>query len=240
MSLDQIAVVLIAIAVGVSGQLAYLFVVDHEMVRASRGRIKELQSEMKQVKPGEPRYKEIFNEMMAENSKVMKQTAMKPMFVTFVPFIIVFLMMSAYFSYVPIAIGAPIHTVVSGNFNGTVYSANNCISLNKTYNLSFSQSNLPQSFDSVLNSRTCTLFSTQGSKTYNVSLAGLLNDNHPKSYLLGHAKVAFYPKTLIIATLPFSLPFIGKDMTWFWAYFIVSLITSLVFGRILRHYKLIA
>ena len=239
MSFDQIAVILIAIAVGVSGQLAYLFVVDHELVRASRGRIKELQGELKQVKPGEPRYKELFAEVMAENSKVMKQT-MKPTFVTFVPFIIVFFLMSAYFSYVPVAIGVPIHTVVSGNFSGTVYSTDNCVSLNKTSSISFSSSSPPKSFDSVLNSRICTLFSTQGAKTYNVSLASLSNDNQPKSYTLGGAKVTFYPKPLVILTLPFSLPIIGKDMTWFWAYLLASLITSLSFGKILRHYKLIA
>ena len=35
MNIDVIAVILISIAVGASGQIAYLFIVDHEMVRAS-------------------------------------------------------------------------------------------------------------------------------------------------------------------------------------------------------------
>ena len=43
MNLETIAVILISIAVGASGQIAYLFIVDHEMVRTSKAKLKELQ-----------------------------------------------------------------------------------------------------------------------------------------------------------------------------------------------------
>ena len=152
-SIDGLIVILIAIGVGISGQIAYLIIVDQEVVRASKGKIKELQKELKLVKPGEPRFKELYSQIMSENGRVMKQS-MKPTFVTFVPFIIVFLVMSSFFSYVPIAQGTSIQSILSGPVNGTLSFTNNCLTLNDSSNLTLVSTNLPQDFPAVLHSST--------------------------------------------------------------------------------------
>ena len=104
MSLAALYVILIALGVGLAGQIAYLFIVDHEIVRNSKTRTKEIQAQIKelrkqvqanQIKADDPKFKELQTEMLKESGKMMKQTT-KPTFVTLVPFLIVFFIMSAY------------------------------------------------------------------------------------------------------------------------------------------------
>ncbi len=238
-SLDGLFIILIAIGVGISGQLAYLFIVDQEIVRASKGKIKELQAELKLVKPGEPRFKEIYSQMMSENGKIMKQS-LKPTFVTFVPFIIVFLLMSAFFSYVPVAQGAPIQSVLSGQINGTLSFTNNCMTLNNSSNLTLVSTKLPQTFPAVFNSATCTAIVSQNGKTYNASLSSMIGSTSEKTYTAGNLTLTLEPNALVVVNLPFSIPLIGNELTWFWTYLIITLITGITLNRILIHYKLVA
>ena len=239
MNIDVIAVILISIAVGASGQIAYLFIVDHEMVRTSKARIKELQQKMKGMKPDHPEFKPTYSELMAENSKIMKQS-MKPTFITFVPFLIVFLLMSSYFSYVPVAIGSPIAATFSGNINGTLFSANNCITFNGHNNVSiFSNDTSLKMTANITKSGTCILFLSTNGKVYNNSFS-LVGKSKVQTINLNSSKVEFIPDTFIITKLPFSLPLIGNELNWYWAYLIITFITSITLNRILIHFKLIA
>ena len=239
MNIDVIAVILISIAVGASGQIAYLFIVDHEMVRASKTRIKELQSKMKGMKPDHPEFKPTYSELMAENSKIMKQS-MKPTFITFVPFLVIFLLMSSYFSYAPVTLGSPITAVFSGNINGTLFSANNCITFNGHNNVSiFSNDTSLKMTANVTKTGRCTLFLLTNGKVYNNSLS-LVGESKVQTINLNSSKVEFTPNTFIITKLPFSLPLIGNELNWYWAYLIITFITSITLNRILAHFKLIA
>ena len=65
MNIEIIAIILISIAVGASGQIAYLFIVDHEMVRNSKVKIKELQQKMKGMKPDHPEFKPTYSQLMS-------------------------------------------------------------------------------------------------------------------------------------------------------------------------------
>ncbi len=239
MDINVIAVILISIAVGASGQLVYLFMVDHETIRASKVKMKELQQKIKGMKPDHPEFKPTYSQIMAENSKVMKQS-MKPTFITFVPFLIIFLLMSSYFSYAPVAIGSPISATFSGNINGTLFSANNCITFNGHNNISiFSNDTSISMKANATKSGTCILFlSTQG-KVYNSSFS-LVGNSKVQTVSLNSSKVEFTPNTFIVANLPFSLPLIGSQLNWYWAYLIITFITSITLNRVLAHFKLIA
>lgn len=239
MSIDGIIVILIAIGVGVAGQLAYLFVVDQEIVRSGKVKMKELQKQLREVKRDDPKFKEIYSQLMSENTKVLKQS-MKPTFVTFVPFIIIFLVMSAFFSYVPISTGSPIQMVLSGSVNGSLTFQNNCMTINHSSNLTIVSSKLPDQFSATINSGQCTAFLSQSGTVSNTTFGGLIGATGSKTYKLGNASLAFSPNALIVASLPFSLPFIGSQINWFWAYLFFSLISSLTLNRVLIHYKLIA
>ncbi|MCL4396897.1 EMC3/TMCO1 family protein [Candidatus Parvarchaeota archaeon] len=239
MNIDIIAVILISIAVGASGQIAYLFIVDHEMIRTSKAKIKELQKKMKGMKPDHPEFKPTYSELMAENSKIMKQS-MKPTFITFVPFLIVFLLMSSYFSYVPVVLGSPITATFSGNINGTLFSANNCITFNGHNNVSiFSNDTSLKMTANVTKGGTCTLLLATSGKVYNNSFS-LVGKSKVQTIALNSSKVEFVPDTFIVTKLPFSLPLIGDELNWYWAYLIITFATSITLNRILIHFKLIA
>ena len=239
MNIGVIAVILISIAVGASGQIAYLLIVDHEMVRTSKAKIKELQVKMKGMKPDHPEFKPTYSELMAENSKIMKQS-MKPTFITFVPFLIIFLLMSSYFSYAPVAIGSPITAVFSGNINGTLFSANNCVTFNGHNNVSiFSNDTALKMTANVTKTGPCTLFLLTSGKVYNKSFS-LVGKSKVQTIALNSSKIEFTPNTFIITKLPFSLPLIGNELNWYWAYLIITFITSITLNRILVHFKLIA
>ncbi len=239
MNIDIIAVILISIAVGASGQIAYLFIVDHEMIRNSKLKIKELQQKMKGMKPDHPEFKPTYSELMSENSKIMKQS-MKPTFITFVPFLVVFLLMSSYFSYAPVMLGTPITATFSGNINGTLFSANNCVTFNGHSNVSIFSNDTSLSMKAnATKSGTCTLFlSTQG-KVYNNSFS-LVGNSKVQTIPLNSSKVEFIPNTFIVAKLPFSLPLIGDQLNWYWAYLIITFVTSITLNRVLSHFKMIA
>lgn len=248
MSLAALYVILIALGVGLAGQIAYLFIVDHEVVRNSKTRTKEIQAQIKelrkqvqanQIKADDPKFKELQTEMLKESGKMMKQTT-KPTFVTLVPFLIVFFIMSAYFSYVPIGIGTAIPLVLSGQVNGSITSASNCLKINDSYNVTIISKKLPETFPSVLNSTACTVFLYQNKTLYNTSITGLIGSEGQKTYSLGSLNMQFSPNPLILATLPFSIPLIGNQLNWFWVYLIISFITSMSINRVFMRLKWIA
>ena len=239
MSIEGLLVILIAIAVGVSRQLAYLFIVDHEMVRVSKGKIKEFQQQLKALKPGDENFKLLYSQLMSENSQIRKQT-MKPTFVTFVPFIIIFLIMSSFFSYIPMSVGSVIQTTISGPVNGTLIFSNGCITINNSSDITLASKNLPLQMAATVNSGVCTMFLVQNGSKSNMSLSGLIGSTQTKTYNVNGVSLSFNPNPLIIANLPFSIPLIGNQINWFWAYLIFSLISSLTLNRVLLHYKLIA
>ncbi len=239
MDIQIIVIILISIAVGASGQIAYLFIVDHEMVRTSKARIKELQQKMKGMKPDHPEFKPTYSQLMSENSKIMKQS-MKPTFITFVPFLIVFLLMSSYFSYVPVVMGSPISATFSGKINGSLFSVDNCMTFNGHSNISiFSNDTALKLNVNATKPGNCTIAMLSNGKEYN-STFSLVGTSHTHTVTLNSTKIEFVPNTLIVANLPFSLPLIGNKLNWYWAYLLITFITSIGLNKVLIHYKKIA
>ena len=91
----------------------------------------------------------------------------------------------------------------------------------------------------VTKSGTCTLFISTSGNTYNKSFS-LIGKSKVQTINLNSSKVEFTPNTFIITKLPFSLPLIGNELNWYWAYLIITFITSITLNRILVHFKLIA
>ncbi len=83
---SALIVIIVSIIVGVAGQLSYLFIVDQEKLKLSKGKIRELQQKLKGLKYDDPNFKQLYNELMQENSKIMRES-MKPTFITFIPFL---------------------------------------------------------------------------------------------------------------------------------------------------------
>ena len=237
MLLEAWVVIIMGIVVGVAGQLSYLFLVDQNLIKDLKIKMKELQVQLKGKSRTDPDYMELQNQLLRHNATMMKHT-MKPTYVTFVPFLIIFLLLEFYVSTVPVAIGQSLPLSISGTFNGSISSLSNCIKLNGGYNATM-RIVKSESFSSVVSSSDCNVMLSTSNRTYNVSLTGLIGSRSSKVYTLGPAKLSFTPDTLVITSLPFSIPFIGNQLNWFWTYFILSLVSSLVLRQILVHYKLI-
>ncbi|MCL4406955.1 MAG: EMC3/TMCO1 family protein [Candidatus Parvarchaeota archaeon] len=240
MGYETLIIIVVSILVGISGQLAYLFVVDHEMMRTSKGRIKELQQQMKLIKPNDPNFKPLYKEIMAENSKLMKEQ-FKPTFITFIPFLVVFFIMSYLFNYAPVAVGVPVQMSISGHVNGTLSSAASCVSFNKSSSISLfsndSSINTPVSFSG---SGPCQLILSQNKVNYNTTLSGIIGATSIKSFKIDNVSLKVTPNIYIVTGMPFSIPLIGNKLNWFWTYFIVTFISSIALNRVFAHYKLIA
>ncbi|MDP8012745.1 MAG: EMC3/TMCO1 family protein [Nanoarchaeota archaeon] len=228
-------VVILGVIVGVSGQIAYLLIVDHEKVRASKSRIKELQTKIKATQPTDPSFKSLQTELLSENAKIMKQT-MKPTYVTFIPFLIIFVLVEMYLSAVPITIGVPISAQIIGNFTGNITST--CLMIGGGLTRPVSVVN-GMTFNATVLKDNCTLFLISNHVKSNVSLSGLVGSVQKKVFSVDGVKLAFTPNDLIVAS--FYLPPFGMIyINWFWAYLIFSLISGLGLNRVFIHYKLVA
>ncbi len=241
MNLSDIIIILVSIAVGVSGQLAYLLVVDHELVRGSKQKIKDLQAKLKGVAPGTIEYKTHMAEIMAENSRMFKQT-MRPTFITFVPFLIVFIVMSSFFSYTPITAGTQFSSTLSGSVNATLFAQNSCMQFNGSNNMSvFSNQSSIQVNSVAGSSKTCIVqvAFANGTNT-KINVTPLVGLNKPATFSSSGFAIKVVPDTLVVTTLPFSIPIIGNKLTWFWTYILLSFVCSITLNRLLVHYKLVA
>lgn len=236
----SLLLIVISICVGAAGQIAYLVIVDHELVRTSKGKIKEIQQKAKQFKPESPEYKALLKEMFAENSKMMKQT-FKPTIITFVPFLIVFLLISHFFSFAPIQQGVPVQMSLSGVINGTLSSVSNCLVFSNSSSVSLLSNKTSISLPVMVNSGTCTmLLAVSNGTRYNSTLSGLIGATSQQTYGLGGLSAQFSPNPLIIANLPFNIPLVGNQLNWFWTYLILSFVVSITLNRVFIHYKLIS
>jgi len=237
---SALIVIIVSIIVGVAGQLSYLFIVDQEKLKLSKGKIRELQQKLKGLKYDDPNFKQLYNELMQENSKIMRES-MKPTFITFIPFLIVFFLMSSYFNYVPIQYGVPISLSVNGLTNGTLYSANGCLLINNSSNVTITGNLKSSLYSAKIMKPDCTvLFTSYNKTTYNASISSLIGSKSIEKFNINGGYLTFTPNELIVFSLPFSLPFIGNSINWFWAYIIFSFLSSIILNRILAHYKLIA
>ncbi len=229
-------VIILGVLVGLMGQIAYLIIVDHEKVRSSKSNIKDLQNKIKSTPQNDPKFKELQAQLIRENANIMRQT-MKPTYATFIPFLIIFILVEMYLSYVPITIGVPFNSQVSGNFSGVINSS--CFIVNNKLYQNISIKN-GMTFNTELLNNNCIVSFVSSGKVSNLNLSGVVGSSQPKDFKVDNISLTLIPNPVVIATMPFNIPIIGNQLNWFWTYLLVSLITGLIVNRILLHFKLIA
>lgn len=236
MILQEWLIIILGLLVGVGGQIAYLLIVDHEKVRESKRIMKDLQIKLKSTPVNDPQFRELQNQLLMENAKVMRQT-MKPTYITFVPFLILFILAEFYLSTVPIAIGMPVNAQFVGNFSGNITSS--CFMINHNLSQSLAIKN-GMSFNATILSDNCTIHFVQAGKISNLTLSGVIGSIQQKKFTVDNLSLQINPNPLVIVTLPFSIPILGNQLNWFWTYILISLVSGLIMNRILIHFKLIA
>ena len=84
-----VSLIIISVFVTLISTLVQKYLTDQKHMKAMRARQKELQKELKDCKDDGTKMKEIQVEMMKITGTMMK-SSFKPMFITFIPFILLF------------------------------------------------------------------------------------------------------------------------------------------------------
>lgn len=206
-----------AIVLSFLTQIINKLMINEKLVDESRDKMNRLQKELKGLDIQSKEFREKQDTILDINMMIMKQQ-FKPMFATFLPYIIVFYFLAAMFAYQPIAIGSQVHF----NVNGNCVIESQCLNLNKTISGK-------EAFYATVNSSDCQI-SVNG-KESNLSLIGLKTET--KLNIDNVALIITPPKQALI-NLPFNFPLIGNELGWLGTFVIASFVSSMVLTKALK------
>ncbi|HDQ59659.1 MAG TPA: DUF106 domain-containing protein [Candidatus Woesearchaeota archaeon] len=205
----------IAIGLSLMTQIVTKLLVNEKMVDGSREEMKSIQKNLKGKDPKSKEFSELQERMLDLNFKLMKQQ-LKPMFVTFIPYILVFYFVGNMFAFVPFAQGSFIEVSISGRGDVSIP----CIGLNDTIKGYKETVELEElECTAVMNGR---------------ELSIDLNGSEPFSTEVNSLKLKMNPPKKVFISLPFSLPLVGSEIGWLGTFIMISLPTSLILQRILK------
>lgn len=99
-----VAIIVIALVVSLITTFAHKYMTNQVVVKNSRAEMKKLQKKMKQHKDNPSKMMEIQSKLLTHNKDVMKES-FKPMFITFIPVIIIFGWLNLHLLYEPLMAG---------------------------------------------------------------------------------------------------------------------------------------
>ena len=215
---DIIFIILVAFGVSALTQLINKLLVNEKYVDEARERMKQLQKQMKEVKDIKSKeFTQAQDQMMDINFNIMKQQ-MKPMLLTFLPYLIVFWVMSATFAYLPFEVGSNATVKINGNAPVSI----DCLGFDQTVAGHFEGAYAVSSTECSMN---------VGTTLVNLSLAG---KKEIVTQEVAGLKVEIVPPERQFIPLPVNLPFIGDSLGWFGAFIISSLLSSVILGKALK------
>ncbi len=191
--------------------------INEKLVDETREKIKNMQKELKGLDPKSKEFQEKQEKILDLNTVIMKQQ-FKPMFITFLPYIIVFYLIGNMFAFSPIDVGSNILLEVKGD-NVTVVS--DCLGLNETVHGK-------GSFEATVGSNNCTIF-INGNKIDNI-----IGKKDIFEMDIENTHIKITPPKEVFINLPFSLPFFGNKIGWLGTFIIFSFATSLIVNRALK------
>jgi len=92
-----ISIALISLGVVLASQFAHMKLTNREMMTEMKNEIKKLRKKLKELSPKDKEFIEIQNKMINLNMKMMKES-LKPTMVTFLPFLLIFWLLSSIYS----------------------------------------------------------------------------------------------------------------------------------------------
>ena len=196
-------------------QIINKLLINEKMVDEGRAEISKLQKKLKGMDMKSKEFNKTQERMLDLNFKMMKQQ-FKPMFVTFIPYIIVFYFIGNMFSYTPFMVGSEVELIADGEGEMIVP----CL------NVSEQIDGYKEKVELAEKSCNATLNGKQVSLT--------LNGTKPVTEEANGIELTVNPPEKTFIHLPFSLPFIGDDIGWLGTFILTSLVTSLVLQKALK------
>jgi uncharacterized membrane protein (DUF106 family) len=221
------AILIISLFLSLISLLLTKYLTNQKMMKEHRIEMKVLQKEMKEFTKGGEQKKAMAlqKDMMEKNMLIMKES-FKPMFITIIPFLLIFGWLYANFSYLPLEANEPFDIDVilaEPGFNVTLIA-------------------LPELNISgpVVDEKTSTFSASGPEGEYTLQFTA--NKITVEQDLLIGEKYA--KPDAVYSTKPFKKSLIGNeqlhvnilgfDLSWFWAYFLFSMIFSLSLRKVLK------
>jgi len=205
----------IALGLSLFTQIVTKFLVNEKMVDEGRAEISELQKSIKGMDPKSKEFNQKQERMLDLNFKIMKQQ-FKPMFVTFIPYILVFYFIGNMFAFTPFMPGEPVEVSIKGQGDVVIP----CIGLNDSI----------KGFNGVVELQELECTAEMNGRETNIEL----NGTAPYENEVNSLKLKINPPKKIFISLPFNLPLIGSQFGWLGTFILISLPTSLILQKALK------
>jgi len=207
----------VSVCLALMTQVINKLLINEKFTDESRKKMSEIQKELKTLSPQSKEFREKQDKVLDMNMAIMKQQ-FKPMMVTFMPYIIVFYILGASFSFAPIAVGSAIQLDVSGD--AVIFSE--CLGLNETV--------VGQTvIEADVTSNDCTLL--VNGEDAGVDLIGKKQEINAN---VGDVSINIKPPKQIFLNLPFKLPFFGDRIGWLGTYIMFSFTISMILNKALK------
>jgi uncharacterized membrane protein (DUF106 family) len=220
------AILLISLFLSLVSLLLTKYLTNQKLMKQHRIEMKELQKSVRELtKAGKQESAmSLQKEMMDKNMLIMKES-FKPMLITIIPFLLIFGWLYANFSYLPIDADVPfdVTAVLAESADVTLVALPELLISNSTqdgkettwtvsgpvgeYTLQYTANNITVDQDLIIGETYATPDAAYSTKPF-------------KRTLIGNEKL--------------NVSILGFDMTWFWAYFIFSMIFSLSLRKLLK------
>ncbi|USN45911.1 MAG: DUF106 domain-containing protein [Candidatus Woesearchaeota archaeon] len=221
--------------------LATKYFTDQTKIKEHRKKIKAQQKKLKEARDDPKKAMKIQKEMMALQSELMKGS-FRPVFITMIPFLLIFSWLNASVAYVPLMPDQEFPVVVefvsgtTGNVGISSTPALFCDASSKEIVAPIEHDYLGKLKDHVIFTCKGELGTYDLKFSYNeLSTTKQIKISDGQEYAppLGKASSPF--KRVLVGnekTRPFASW--GLPLTWFWSYFILVIAFSLLFKKILR------
>ena len=235
---------LISIILSFLSILAYKYTTNQEELKKLREKTVKIQKRMKELqknfkkKESQKEINKLNMEMMLLSGQQMKHS-MKSTLITLIPFLLIFAWLGAHYSYQPL--------YPNQQFNVTLLSPKNITSVSLSAvpeNLSLinSQVSVSSNKGEIVYSKTFTLKAPHG--RYSLIFKSGNSTLVTKDILITSESEYSKPEetykdkdlTIKISNKPLRINLLGIRMSWFWYYFIIMLVFSSLFRKLLKVY----
>lgn len=227
------AIAIVSLTLSILSVFATKFLTNQNMMKQHRAEMKEMQKKMRKLQKDDPKKVLSMQKQMMDKNMVVMKESFKPMLLTIIPFLLIFAWLNANFSYLPIAPGEEFSITAEVNSNVDEVT----LAINPSDNIEFLSNKTAIVVDKKAN---WNLKSTQeGLYTITYATDGTSVEQDLKigdEYSTPEMKHKGDIKKTVIGYEKLNVNLLAFEISWFWAYFIFSIIFSLSLRKLLKVY----
>ena len=224
--------------------LAYKYTTNQKELKKLREKTAKIQKRMRELqkdfkkKESQKEINKLNMEMMLLSGQQMKHS-MKSTLITLIPFLLIFAWLGAHYSYQPLYPNQPFNVTLTSPKNITSVSLS---AVPKNISLMNSEVSVNSNNGKILYSKTFTLKAPEGE--YSLIFKSNNSTVLTKEIIITSESEYSKPEetykdediTLKISNKPLRINLLGIKMSWFWYYFIIMLVFSSLFRKLLKVY----